>query len=175
MSLRTLQEMQKNGTFQQTLIVGALNQVLTGLNFLYEADVIHTGKYIPSLSSADAIFPADQQTIRPPLRQSAYYPYGRFYPHQSRRGRNPRAISKEASRRYHYLRLSVYTSRCRVAHHQQLRASPHRQRAQWECHAGAVSSTRGYSQQEVGKCRGHVERRAFSMESSLFISHGSIL
>jgi len=44
MSLRTLQEMQKNSIFEQTLVVSALNQVLTGLNFLHEADVIHTGK-----------------------------------------------------------------------------------------------------------------------------------
>lgn len=57
MSLRTLQEMQKNGTFQQTLVVGALDQVLTGLNFLHEADVIHTGKYLPSPSSAGGTFP----------------------------------------------------------------------------------------------------------------------
>jgi serine/threonine-protein kinase SRPK3 len=47
MSLRTLQEMQKTGIFQQNLVVSALNQVLVGLNFLHEADVIHTGKYIP--------------------------------------------------------------------------------------------------------------------------------
>ena len=46
MSLRTLQEVQKNGIFQQTLVVSALDQVLTGLNFLHEADVIHTGKYL---------------------------------------------------------------------------------------------------------------------------------
>ncbi len=44
MSLRALQEMQPNGIFQQTLVTSALNQVLTGLNFLHEADVIHTGK-----------------------------------------------------------------------------------------------------------------------------------
>jgi hypothetical protein len=96
-SLRTLQEMQKNGIFQQTLVVGALKQVLTGLNFLHKADVIHTGKYIPSLSSTNAILPSDQQTIRPPLRQSAYCPYERFYPRQGRRRRNPHAIGKEAS------------------------------------------------------------------------------
>jgi serine/threonine-protein kinase SRPK3 len=50
MSLRTLQEMQENGIFQQTLVVVALDQVLTGLNFLHEADVIHTGKYLLSPS-----------------------------------------------------------------------------------------------------------------------------
>ncbi|OCL05752.1 kinase-like protein [Glonium stellatum] len=49
MSLRTLREMQKNGIFQQTLVVGALNQVLTGLNFLHEADVIHTDLHSDNL------------------------------------------------------------------------------------------------------------------------------
>jgi serine/threonine-protein kinase SRPK3 len=48
MSLRSLQEMQKDGILQQNLVVGALDQVLTGLNFLHEADVIHTGKYLAS-------------------------------------------------------------------------------------------------------------------------------
>jgi len=50
MSLRTLQKKQKNGVFQQPLVVPALDQVLTGLNFLHEADVIHTGKYLPNFS-----------------------------------------------------------------------------------------------------------------------------
>ncbi|MCJ1402269.1 hypothetical protein MMC11_005489 [Xylographa trunciseda] len=49
MSLRTLQEMQEYGIFQQTLVVGALNQVLTGLNFLHEADVIHTDLHSDNL------------------------------------------------------------------------------------------------------------------------------
>ncbi|PNY27627.1 SRSF protein kinase 3, partial [Tolypocladium capitatum] len=44
MSLRTLQEMQKDDVLQQNLVVRALDQVLLGLNFLHEADVIHTGK-----------------------------------------------------------------------------------------------------------------------------------
>ena len=59
MSLRSLQEMQKNGIFQQTLVVGALDQVLTGLNFLHEADVVHTGKYLSSPSSTGEIFLSD--------------------------------------------------------------------------------------------------------------------
>jgi serine/threonine-protein kinase SRPK3 len=44
MSLKSLQDMQPNGTFQQILVVSVLNQVLVGLNFLHEADVIHTGQ-----------------------------------------------------------------------------------------------------------------------------------
>jgi serine/threonine-protein kinase SRPK3 len=48
MSLRTLHELQKSGVFQQTLVVRALDQVLVGLNFLHEADVIHTGKCVPT-------------------------------------------------------------------------------------------------------------------------------
>lgn len=49
MSLRTLQGMQKNGIFQQTLIVSALDQVLIGLNFLHEADMIHTDLHSDNL------------------------------------------------------------------------------------------------------------------------------
>lgn len=59
MSLRTLQDMQENGIFQQALVVGALDQVLIGLDFLHEANVIHTGKYLPSFSSADRSLPSD--------------------------------------------------------------------------------------------------------------------
>jgi hypothetical protein len=44
MSLRTLQEMQNGGIFDQNLVIGALDQVLMGLNWLHEANVIHTGK-----------------------------------------------------------------------------------------------------------------------------------
>lgn len=47
MSLRTFQEIQKDGIFQEELVVAALNQVLVGLNFLHEAEVIHTGKCLP--------------------------------------------------------------------------------------------------------------------------------
>jgi serine/threonine-protein kinase SRPK3 len=68
MSLKTLQEMQKGGTFQQILVVSALNQVLLGLNFLHEADVIHTGNYTPNLSGADTTFSSNQKATRPPLR-----------------------------------------------------------------------------------------------------------
>ncbi|PSS16520.1 hypothetical protein M430DRAFT_103665 [Amorphotheca resinae ATCC 22711] len=49
MSLRTLQKKQKNGVFQQPLVVPALDQVLTGLNFLHEADVIHTDLHSDNL------------------------------------------------------------------------------------------------------------------------------
>jgi serine/threonine-protein kinase SRPK3 len=44
MSLRTLQEMQNGRIFDQNLVIGALDQVLMGLNCLHEANVIHTGK-----------------------------------------------------------------------------------------------------------------------------------
>lgn len=44
MSLRTLQEMQENLVFQQNLVLRAIDQVLLGLDFLHEADVIHTGR-----------------------------------------------------------------------------------------------------------------------------------
>ncbi|KAF4438882.1 hypothetical protein F53441_12703 [Fusarium austroafricanum] len=45
MGLRTLQEMQKDDIFQQSLVIGALGQVLLGLNFFHEADVVHTGQW----------------------------------------------------------------------------------------------------------------------------------
>ena len=57
MSLRTLQEMQKNKIFQQTLVLGALDQLLTGLNFLHEADVIHTAKSLPKPNNASRTSP----------------------------------------------------------------------------------------------------------------------
>ena len=75
MSLRTLQEMQKNGIFQQILVARALDQVLTGLIFLHEADVIHIGKYLSSPSSVGENLLSDQQIKRPPLRQFAYCYY----------------------------------------------------------------------------------------------------
>ena len=34
--------------FAQSVVKGALDQVLLGLNFLHEANVIHTGKFAPS-------------------------------------------------------------------------------------------------------------------------------
>ncbi|PNP79503.1 hypothetical protein FNYG_07119 [Fusarium nygamai] len=42
MSLRTLQELQKDNVFYQTLVKSALDQTLLGLNYLHDADVIHT-------------------------------------------------------------------------------------------------------------------------------------
>ena len=95
-------------------------------------------------SSAGETFPSDKQTIRPPLGQSAYCYYKRFGTLQGRRRRNLQAIGEEAGRRHHHLRFSVYAGRCRAAHHLQLRAGTHWQRAQRESHASAVSSTRGY-------------------------------
>ena len=45
MSMRTLQELNKDGIFAQSVVKGALDQLLFGLNFLHEADVIHTGNF----------------------------------------------------------------------------------------------------------------------------------
>lgn len=42
-SLVPLQEGQKDRVFQQDLVTSALDQVLLGLDFLHDADVIHTG------------------------------------------------------------------------------------------------------------------------------------
>jgi serine/threonine protein kinase len=44
MSLRSLQEMQEDKVFQQILVKSALDQILFGLNYLHDANVIHTGK-----------------------------------------------------------------------------------------------------------------------------------
>lgn len=43
MSLRSLQGIQRDGTFPEQLVIGALAQVFLALDFLHEADVIHTG------------------------------------------------------------------------------------------------------------------------------------
>ncbi|OAA53454.1 protein kinase-like protein [Niveomyces insectorum RCEF 264] len=42
MSVRTLQETQKSGVFPQTFVTGAIDQLLLGLVYLHEADVVHT-------------------------------------------------------------------------------------------------------------------------------------
>jgi serine/threonine-protein kinase SRPK3 len=53
MSMRTLQDLQKDSIFAQSVVKGALDQVLFGLNFLHEANVIHTGKSAPSPSGVN--------------------------------------------------------------------------------------------------------------------------
>ena len=80
MSLKTLQKMQTNGIFQQTLVVSALDQILTGLNFLHEAHVIHTGKHLYNPSSDDLCITTNLQITRPPLGQSAYCYHRRHGP-----------------------------------------------------------------------------------------------
>ncbi len=52
MSLRTLQELQQDNVFQQALVRSALDQTLLGLNYLHNADVIHTGKFILSVKGS---------------------------------------------------------------------------------------------------------------------------
>ncbi|EWY87454.1 CMGC/SRPK protein kinase [Fusarium oxysporum NRRL 32931] len=49
MSLRTLQELQQGNVFQQTLVTSALDQTLLGLNYLHDADVIHTDVHSDNL------------------------------------------------------------------------------------------------------------------------------
>ncbi|CAG2008922.1 unnamed protein product [Fusarium graminearum] len=41
-SLRTLQELQKDKVFQKDLVIGALDQTLLGLDYLHDSNVIHT-------------------------------------------------------------------------------------------------------------------------------------
>lgn len=43
MSLRSLQEIQVQGVFQEQLVMGALAQIFLALDFLHESDIIHTG------------------------------------------------------------------------------------------------------------------------------------
>lgn len=45
MSLRTFQEMQKEQVFHQSLVTAGISQVLLGLNYLHEANVVHTGRH----------------------------------------------------------------------------------------------------------------------------------
>ncbi|QUC23494.1 uncharacterized protein UV8b_07735 [Ustilaginoidea virens] len=49
MSLRSLQEIQKDGVFREQLVIGALPQVFLALDFLHEADVIHTDVHSDNL------------------------------------------------------------------------------------------------------------------------------
>jgi hypothetical protein len=55
MSMRTLQDLHKDNIFAQSVVKGALDQVLFGLNFLHEANVIHTGKFALSPSGANIL------------------------------------------------------------------------------------------------------------------------
>jgi serine/threonine-protein kinase SRPK3 len=43
MSLRTFQILQREKVFSLKIVRVALDQILLGLNFLHEADVVHTG------------------------------------------------------------------------------------------------------------------------------------
>ncbi|RKL46828.1 hypothetical protein BFJ72_g2568 [Fusarium proliferatum] len=62
MSLRTLQELQQDNVFQQALVRSALDQTLLGLNYLHDADVIHTDDSI--LSTVE-----DNELHRPSARK----------------------------------------------------------------------------------------------------------
>lgn len=48
-SLQTFQNLQKEGVFPRQFVTGALMQVLIGLNFLFEADVLHTDLHADNL------------------------------------------------------------------------------------------------------------------------------
>lgn len=65
MSLKTLQELHKSGVLAQSIVKGAVDQVLFGLNFLHESDMIHTGKTFqlkPNfLAQSHSIFLADER------------------------------------------------------------------------------------------------------------------
>ena len=45
MSLRTLQNMQPIRAFKRDLVVDAVKQIIMGLGFLHDADVVHTNKF----------------------------------------------------------------------------------------------------------------------------------
>ncbi|QPC59202.1 hypothetical protein HYE67_001433 [Fusarium culmorum] len=49
MSLRTFQDLQKDKVFQCTLVTAALDQVLLGLNYLHNVNVIHTDMHSDNL------------------------------------------------------------------------------------------------------------------------------
>ncbi|KNB07955.1 serine/threonine protein kinase [Fusarium oxysporum f. sp. lycopersici 4287] len=74
MSLRTLQELQQGNVFQQTLVTSALDQTLLGLNYLHDADVIHTDIHSDNLLVAlteDSILSTveDNELRRPSARK----------------------------------------------------------------------------------------------------------
>lgn len=52
MSLRTLQEQQKPQVFAKDLVVSALDQVMRGVLFLHEVDVVHTGEQSSSFHNS---------------------------------------------------------------------------------------------------------------------------
>ncbi|KND88080.1 Serine/threonine-protein kinase SRPK [Tolypocladium ophioglossoides CBS 100239] len=65
-SLRTLQEMQKDNVFQQSLVVTALDQVILGLSFLHEADVIHTDNLLVAITDDSVLFIVEENEIHKP-------------------------------------------------------------------------------------------------------------
>ncbi|KAG4259190.1 serine/threonine protein kinase [Fusarium proliferatum] len=74
MSLRTLQELQQDNVFQQALVRSALDQTLLGLNYLHDADVIHTDIHSDNLLVAladDSILSTveDNELHRPSARK----------------------------------------------------------------------------------------------------------
>ncbi|KAG8672233.1 hypothetical protein FPOAC2_05605 [Fusarium poae] len=74
MSLRTLQELQKDNVFQQTLVTTALDQTLLGVNYLHDANVIHTDIHFDNLFIAltdDSILSTveDNELHRPSARK----------------------------------------------------------------------------------------------------------
>ncbi|KAF4465035.1 CMGC SRPK kinase [Fusarium albosuccineum] len=74
MSLRTLQELQKDNVFQQTLVTTTLDQTLLGLNYLHDASVIHTDIHSDNLLIAitdDSILSTveDNELHRPSARK----------------------------------------------------------------------------------------------------------
>ncbi|CZS98850.1 uncharacterized protein RAG0_07411 [Rhynchosporium agropyri] len=55
MSMRTLQDLNKGGIFAQSIVKGALDQILFGLNSLHEANVTHTDDLILAKVEEDEI------------------------------------------------------------------------------------------------------------------------
>ncbi|OAA68212.1 protein kinase-like protein [Niveomyces insectorum RCEF 264] len=75
MSLQTLQEMQKEGIFQQILVTQSLTQVMLGLAFLHNADVIHTDLHSDNLliaMTSDSILSTveDNEINKPSARKA---------------------------------------------------------------------------------------------------------
>lgn len=46
MSLRRFQDMQQSGAFEKEFVSSATSQILLGLDFLHEADVVHSGNAV---------------------------------------------------------------------------------------------------------------------------------
>ncbi|KAK6211636.1 protein kinase [Colletotrichum tabaci] len=66
MSLRTLQEQQQNRVFSETLVTNALDQVLRGLDYLHDSNVIHTDNLLIAITDDSILSQVEEGEVRKP-------------------------------------------------------------------------------------------------------------